>query len=652
MAAPQQHITSSTPMGATLVADGATFRVWAPGATHVHVALNPAATYKPKAADELIKDPATGHWTGFFPGVADGTQYRFFVVGQQGSGFKRDPWARELELNGYPNCNCIVRDPTSYPWHDHGFRPPAFNDLIVYQFHVGVFYARDDHGKDIRHNRVSKFLDALDRIEYLADLGVNALQPLPLVEFQGEWSLGYNGSDLFSPEMDYCIDPADLAPYLGKVNGLLARKGCAPLTMAQLSGQVSQLKAFVDICHLYGLAVIVDVVYNHAGGGFDKQSIDYFDFPANPDKGNSIYFSPNDWAGGRVFAFSKPEVRDFLIHNAKMFVEEYHADGLRFDEVSAIDSNGGWFFCQGLTDTLRFVRPAAAQIAEYWGEYRWLGVWRPPDGMGFDIGYTDGIRDGMRSVIAEAAGGASTDVHLGRLKAGLERPWKFPAAWQAYNCTENHDFVLDMDGDHRKPRIPKLADWNDARSWYARSRARVAMGLLLTAPGVPMLFMGQEFLEDKLWSDNFNRSDLFIWWDGLEGQDRHMSDFHRFTRDLLWLRRRHPALRAEPINVFHIDELNRVLAFHRWVPGVGRDVVVIASLREATFADHSYTVGFPVAGHWDEVFNSDVYDNFVNPWVQGNPGGISADGPPMHGLSQSAGITIPANSVLVFTRDA
>jgi 1,4-alpha-glucan branching enzyme len=166
-----------------------------------------------------------------------------------------------------------------------------------------------------------------------------------------------------------------------------------------------------------------------------------------------------------------------------------------------------------------------------------------------------------------------------------------------------------------------------------------------------MLFMGQEFLEDRLWSDNHDNSDALIWWDGLEGQDRHMQDFHRFTRDLIWLRRRHPALHSEPINVFHIDEFNRVLAFHRWVPGVGRDVVVIISLREETFCDHGYTLGFPLPGPWHEVFNSDVYDNFPNPEVQGNFGGISADGGPMDGLPYSAGITIPANDVLVFTRD-
>jgi 1,4-alpha-glucan branching enzyme len=269
--------------------------------------------------------------------------------------------------------------------------------------------------------------------------------------------------------------------------------------------------------------------------------------------------------------------------------------------------------------------------------------------MGFDVGYADGIRDGVRSILAEAAGGASADVHLGRLKPALERPWNFPEAWQAYNCIENHDFVLDMDGDHRKPRIPKLADYGDPRSWYARSRSRAAMGLLLTAPGIPMIFMGQEFLEDKLWSDSPRRTDRLVWWDGLQ-QDRHMADFLTFTRELIALRRHQPALRAEPIDVFHVNEPDRILAFHRWVPDAGRDVVVVVSLREQSFSG-DYALGFPLPGHWLEIFNSDVFDHYVNPSARGNGGSIEADGAPMHGLPASANLTIPANSVLVFARD-
>jgi hypothetical protein len=321
MTAAQTHITPSTPMGATLVDGGATFRVWAPAASAVHVALDDAAGYVPSPADELVKDPATGHWTGFFPVVA---------------------------------------------------------------------------GQDIRPYRVAKFLDVLERVEYLADLGINAIQPLPVVEFHGPWSVGYNGTDIFSPEMDYCVDPADLEPYLRRVNALLANKGCAPLTASQLSGQVNQLKAFIDIFHLYGIAVIVDVVYNHAGGDLDPQSIDYFDLPSSPGAENNLYFSAAGWAGGRVFKFSEPGVCSFLTYNARMFLEEYHADGLRFDEVRVIQWNGGRPFCQQLTETLRWLKPEAVLIAEYWEEPRAAALWPPPAGLGFDAEYSDLLRDRVR----------------------------------------------------------------------------------------------------------------------------------------------------------------------------------------------------------------------------------------------------------------
>lgn len=640
-------------MGATLIASGATFRVWAPGAYHVYVVFAGKTDIVPVETDELVKNEASGHWTGFIPGVTDGSKYRFWIAGDGGAGLKRDPYARELEMYGWPEVDCIVRDPGTYPWHDAGFQPPPFNDLIVYQFHVGTFYARDASGNDIRRGRVAKFLDVLDRLKYLAHLGINAIQPLPVVEHPGEWSLGYNGTDLFSPEMDYCVDPDEVGPYLARVNQLLVDKNCPPLTMTQLGSQINQLKVFIDLCHLYGLAVLADLVYNHAGSGLDAQSIDHLDMPADPDKRNSIYFSERDWAGGRMFAFQKEEVQGFLIDNARMFVDEYHVDGFRFDEVSVIDDGGGWFFSQNLTDTLRYHCPRNVQIAEYWKDQRWLAITRPPSGMGFDIAYADGIRDQVRNAVAQAAAGSEACVELGRLKDAIYRPFNFVAAWQAYNCLENHDFVLDADGDHRKPRMARLADGSNPRSWFARSRSRVATGLLLTAPGVPMLFMGQEIMEDKLWSDDPNKSDDFIWWDGFEGKkpDPHMVNHHRLTRDLIWLRRHHPALRSENVNVFHLDEANRVLAYHRWIEGVGRDVVVVISLKESSFYDRSYVLGFPLPGQWHEVFNSDVYDNFPNPWAQGNPGGLLADGPATAALPHSAGMTLPANSVLVFARD-
>jgi 1,4-alpha-glucan branching enzyme len=98
-----------------------------------------------------------------------------------------------------------------------------------------------------------------------------------------------------------------------------------------------------------------------------------------------------------------------------------------------------------------------------------------------------------------------------------------------------------------------------------------------------------------------------------------------------------------------MDDYNRVLAFQRWIPGIGREVVVIASLNESTL--YGYRIPFPSSGYWLEVFNSDVYENWVNPKAAGNGGAIQADGPAHNGLSASADITIPANSLLVFARD-
>jgi 1,4-alpha-glucan branching enzyme len=640
------HVSATVPYGATLVDGGVTMRFWAPAAERVYVAFDGSApAYTPDPKDELTRDPDTGEWTGFFPGVEPGTRYRFHVTGTGGTGFKRDPRARELELYGYPDCDALVVDPSAYPWHDDGWTPPAFDELVVYQFHTGVFYAVDADGRDARLGRTAKLLDAIQRVPYWAELGVTAVQPLPVVEFQGEWSLGYNGTDLYSPEMDYCVDPADLAPYLTTVNELLAARGRAPLAAADLEGQSNQLRAFVDVCHVYGVAVIVDVVYNHAGGGLDPQSLDYVDLPADPGPFNNAYFSADGWAGGRVFAFDRPDVCRFLIDNAKMFLAEYHADGLRFDEVTVIDAKGGWGFCQEMTAELRAAKPAAVQIAEYWGEHRWLAVQPAPGGMGFDLGYADGVRDAVRATLSAAGAGADARVDMGRLAAGLQLLANTDHAWRAYNCLENHDLVLDMD-DHRAPRIARLADSTDPRSWYARSRSRVATGLLMTAPGVPMLFMGQEFLEDKLWSDSPGRGDRLIWWDGLAGADRHMADFRRCTRDLIALRRSQPALRADPIAVYQTDSASRVLAFQRWVPGVGADVVVVASFAETTTT--GYELGFPRPGRWREVFNSDAYDFFPNPRVSGNGGAVVADGPPRHGFGQSARLTVPANSLLVF----
>jgi 1,4-alpha-glucan branching enzyme len=164
-----------------------------------------------------------------------------------------------------------------------------------------------------------------------------------------------------------------------------------------------------------------------------------------------------------------------------------------------------------------------------------------------------------------------------------------------------------------------------------------------------MLFMGQEFLEDKQWSDDVDgHPELRLFWPGLEATDSAMRDFLRFTRELVKLRWQFPALRAEGYALIHVHDENRVLAFQRWVPGEGGDVVVVLSLANET--RWGYEIGFPGGGQWREVFNSDVYERWVNPSTQGNGGGVEANSSPRHGLTHSAALTLPANGLLIFAR--
>jgi 1,4-alpha-glucan branching enzyme len=643
------HVTDKTPMGANLLPAGfgATFKVWAPAARQLELFWQ----YEREASGAWVHRQAGrltrlegGFWAGFVPGLTAGDRYMFHATGPEGgtSGMKRDPYARDLSDDPmWPDCHCLLYDPGVFPWHDGAWRPPPFHELVIYQLHIGTWKIRAG-----RHHGV--FLDVVEMLPYLKSLHINAIQPLPVVEFPTMFSMGYNGVDYFSPETDYGVKDDDpmLDEYLRNINGLLAAAdpALAPYEPEDIRGTANQFRMLVDMCHLYGIAVLLDVVYNHAGGDFGERSIYFFDCQPYGNHNDSLYFTDHGWAGGLVFAFWKNEVKQFLIDNALYYLRECHCDGFRYDEVSVIKNEGGehgWKFCQYVTDTCHFAKPEAVHIAECWPVEQAVVGPTFAGGAGFDATQNDGLREAVRSALGQAAAGGSAFVDMERIGRELASPL-LRDGWRAVQCAENHDIVRR----ERGPRIAALADGSDSRSWYGRSRSRVAMGLVATAVGIPQLFMGQEILEDKQWHDEPG-SPFQIWWEGLES-DRAMQDFLKFTRDLLAVRRELPALRQGRLNVFHVRNDNRVLAMHRWVEWQGRDVVAVVSLNESTF--YGYELGFPLQGRWREVFNSDAYDNWVNPDCRGNGGGIEATGRPLHNLPASAAIVIPANSILLFAR--
>jgi len=644
-------VSRQSPLGATAVARGTTFRTWAPHAHAVSVVaghrLRERAdlAWRPDPSDAL-KPLGDGSWGGFRDGIGDGDPYMFFIEGEAGAQWKRDPYARELTLEpSFPDCFCVVRDPNAYAWHDHGWRMPDFSDLIIYQLHVGTFWAQDESGRDVRATRGGSFLDVILRLGYLRDLGIKAIQLLPIQEFETHFSLGYNGVDYFSPETRYVAPSSELPWRLAAINEMLGGLGEPPLSPAHLASGADQLRCLIDLCHLHGIAVILDVVYNHAGGNFDPGSLWFYDLQNDGDANRSLYFTDAGWAGGQVFAYWNQWVCRFLIDNATALIEEYHVDGLRYDEVRVIANNGGEAFCRTLAGTIRSLKPQAIQIAEYWNDDRPRAVAAAPGGLGFDAELGDGLRDALRGLLGQLAGGASATVRLSHLAANLVVPAGFAGGWRLDQCLENQDLVYA--GHAGAARVARLADGSDARSWYARSRSRLVAALLMTAPGIPALFMGQEFLEDKNWSDDPDAGDL-IWWDGLAASDPAMRDHLRLYSDLNRLRRSYPALRGDSARVSRASDFERVIVLHRWLEGAGKDIIVVASCDE--LPKHGYVIGVPGDGPWLEVFNSDVYDRFPNAGAIGNGGSVSAWREPRDGFAASVALTLPANGVIVLAR--
>ena len=343
----QQYISDATPTGAALVPDGATFRVWAPRALSVYLnGVFGSRTYDQQTEDRLLSKNPRGYWTGFQKGAQDGDQYRFWVLGVGSSGYKRDPYARELgPKEAFPNCFSILRRSDSYRWHDADFRTPDFSDMVIYQAHIGTF-AISTAGV------ASNFLDVAAKIPHLAALGINVLQPLPMDEQEVTPSMGYGGADLFAPDFPYVANRAELPDYLNSINGLLDAKNQASLKLEHISSGPNQLKALVDLCHVYGIAVVFDVVYNHAGGftvngHLDDNCLYYFDRLPNVNNNNdSLYFTDQDrGTGGLAFAMWNDDVCSLLFDNARYYVEEFHVDGFRYDEISTLLSVGqqtGW----------------------------------------------------------------------------------------------------------------------------------------------------------------------------------------------------------------------------------------------------------------------------------------------------------------------
>jgi len=596
----KNHETKKTAMGATPHAGGVGFRVWAPHARAVSVigSFNDwDGSRNPLHAEE------NGNWFADVPQAKAGDSYKFQLTTEQGNELKRiDPYAREV--TGSVG-DAVVHDP-GFDWEGDSFQLAPWNELVVYELHVGTFNDQEDN------DAAAQFDSVAARLGHLKKLGVNAIQIMPVGEFAGDRSWGYNPAHIFSVELSY--------------GGPLA------------------FKKFVKRAHSEGIAVLLDVVYNHLG----PSDLDLWQFDGWSENGlGGIYFYNDDrshtpWGETRP-NYGCGEVRQFISDNVFMWLGEYHVDGLRYDCTQFIrsvdgsldnDLPEGWSLLQWLNDQITTQFPGRITIAEDLQNNNWLTKSVGAGGAGFGSQWDANFVHPIRQAVITPD---DRQRSLAAIRDALCYRYN-DDAFDRVIYSESHDEVANG-----KARVPQEINPEDPRGWYAQKRSTLAAALVFTAPGIPMLFQGQEFLEGEWFRDT-----VPLDWD----QRDEFRGIVRLYRDLIHLRLnrdgRTRGLCGQFTQVHHLNEEAKVLAWHRWDRGgAGDDVVVVANFRDEPRDD--YVIGFPAAGAWKLRFNSDWqgYSEAFNdhPGSDTNAEAGECDGLPCHGI-----VSLGPYSVLIFSQ--
>jgi len=589
-------------MGAIPFEGGVAFRVWAPHADSVSV-VGSFNEWDP-ARDPMAPENG-GTWSTEAMTAAEGDEYRYHLRNGDLEVWRIDPRARRL-TNSIGNG--IVYGAGGFDWGANEFRTPDWNDLVIYELHVGTFAPG-------MQGRPGTLAGVRARLEYLRSLGVGAIQLMPPFEFAGERSWGYNPAHPFAVDSSY--------------------------------GAPDDLKALVKEAHRTGIAVLLDVVYNHLG----PSDLDLWQFDGWSENGKGgIYFyqdgrSSTPWGETRP-DYGRPEVRSFLRDNAIQWLEEFHVDGLRWDATSYISSIGGegyrardriedgWRFMADVNAELADRFPGKLMIAEDMQSDR--AVTKPPRerGAGFgaqwDIGFVRAVR---RALVTSSD--SDRDVAAVARTLIVDRA----DAFRRVIYTESHD-----ENANGGSRVPEEVWPGYAHSWASKKRATLGSALVLTAPGIPMLFQGQELVEGSWFSDEGG-----VDW-GLRHRHAGLLQLHR---DLISLRRNvfdvSRGLRGPSIAVHHVNEEQRVLAYHRWQNGGPRDdVIVLANFSATPLPD--YRVGVPRAGRWRVRFNSD-WDGYDPEFETVESVDANASREPRDGLKYTIEVGLGPYSVVILSQD-
>ncbi|MBZ0269734.1 alpha amylase C-terminal domain-containing protein, partial [bacterium] len=517
-----------------------------------------------------------------------GDRYKYYF---NNSIWKTD--ARSRWIDSGDNLNSAIIDPFAYSWTVEDFATPRIDEMVIYQVHVGTFSGRNDPLGTPPFP--GGFTDMAARVGHLVDLGVNTVMLCPVTEFPFDESAGYNPITAWSPEWVY--------------------------------GTPDECKQLVDTLHQNGIAVLLDIVWNHFSSTdnflwfYDGTQI-YFDTPA----------AGTPW--GDQADFDRAEVQDYFLDSAAHWLEEYKVDGFRMDATDFMnqEQGSGWSLMQRLNDLVDNRYANRVLIAEQLPDDSW--VTRPTDlgGAGFDSQYHDAFTDDLRQEIFDAASG---DPEMWKISSILNGSGQYLEDHWATNYVELHDEAWPTSGGQRMVvTIDTTFPHDDA---FARGRTKLAQAVAMCGPGVPALLMGTEWLEDTgFGTDSGSRID----W----SKKTTYAGVFAYYQDLIALRTGNSALWADAYHLTsHLNEGGNVIAFRR-TDFAGEDLMVLANFSNNTY--NGYRIGVPQSGNWNEVLNSQA--TTYGESGPDNGGALASEFLAQDTFPQSILVEVPARSLMVF----
>ena len=581
-------------VGAIVHKSGVSFRVWAPFADKVAV----TGSFNDWSETAMASEN-DGYWSVDVDNAQAGQEYRYLINNGDNVLWRNDPRALAVTTSGG---NSVIVD-TEFAWDDADFTPQPVEKQVLYEMHVGTFNRPDK-------STIGTFDDAKNKLEYLAELGITTIELMPVSTMSPvrEW-WGYTPMYIYTVESQY--------------------------------GGRTQLLEFVNTAHQRGIAVILDVVYNHLG----PSNLDIWQFDGwSQDGKGGIYFY-NDWRSKTPWGDTRPdygrkEVSQFILDNVRMWMNDCHLDGLRVDSTVFIrnveghnddpgtDLADGWRLLQDVNRLTRKINPLALTFGEDIGYNNYITKSAGEGGAGFsaqwEVNFPQPLRDALWT-------SDPWHLNLSGLCEQLKRSYNGDPM-QRVIYTDSHDSAANGSA-----RLNEIIAPGQSDNLFARRQELIAAAILMTAPGIPMLFQGQEFMEGGAFSD----------WQSLDWKksERH-SGIVLAHRHLIGLRKNlggiSVGLTGRNFNLMHVDDDNKVIAYHRWQNGgSGDDVITVVN-----FSDHQYDVydlWFPRDGNWKVRFNST--------W-QGYGNDLKDVSVPDVDVSNSQGsLKIPPSCALILSQD-